>query len=177
MPVASAIELHESGAPDLANVVRIVGLSGCAGSVAPGAKFAEVIREVGIVRESSNALRIVEYPVAQDGDIVDGASDVVAPAFAHSAALGSIQSVNVHRPAHQPVRDAVSELVEHHRGIECSVPIGTGDQSHVHGRTTTIDFRVHIRCTEDSAGERLGVNGIVTYATAAEIVGLEVAVC
>src|SRR4051812_36287263 len=103
MPVGAAIELHESGAPDLADIVRIVGLSGCAGSVAPSAEFAEVIREVGVIRESTNALGVVEYPVAQDGDVVDGASNVVAPAFAHSAALGSIQSVNVHRPAHQPV--------------------------------------------------------------------------
>ena len=164
--VGPAVHFHQGGAPEFADIVDL--------GVAPGSDVGEIVGIVRVVGESADALRVVEQPVAHDGDVVDGAGHVVAPAFAHRTALRRVQRVGVHRPTDQAIGDAVGELVEDHGGIEGGVPVGGGKQAHVHGGAGAIRRSGHIRGAGNGAGERLRVNGIALRAAAAEIVGLEI---
>jgi hypothetical protein len=125
----------------------------------------------------------------------DGRRVEVAPALAHAAALEDAEAAAVLGPAGEPVAETVRVLVDDDAGFEGAVAPGLGAVPHVHAhaRLLAVGGRLEVGVVQACGVLVVGlvlvrgihtcavlgvqVDKVVTYASLAIVVGLEVAGC
>ena len=125
----------------------------------------ETVRRVSAGRV--RAVRVVALRVVQQRERVE-----VAPSLAQPSADAEEQPGGV---AHEPVRQAVGQLVDDDLGIEGTVPIGipVDEAKHLHAPGCSVGRR-RKRGVVAACVLHIGAHGVATQAQPAEIDGLEV---